>query len=350
MKIRYADYDESLRMKNFLVPEDKVNVFISVESILNHFSKIPDLENKIILERDFETIIVSNLINLIAHYKRFFTSNGLDTRVYLYMTAIDSLRFSQSKYNDDYRSYYLVKWNENPKFVQLSDLLKKSILPTVKTYIEFIPGAYFIDAKDIEGSLVPLIIANSEPERKNMIITADVYDMQYSFIKNFVTHYLYRGWKTSFNASTVSDYLRLILRKDAKDIDDEMKKIFVRYPFFISLISVLGNKPRSIDPIAGIKTSSLFKLITDGIAKQTINDDSESPILLSEIFQSNEERKEEFVHNFCCSSLKIGYDELTKTDIKSILNQRMDRIDINSLVELNRTVFSKYPLILEGLL
>ena len=114
------------------------------------------------LQRDFETILISNILNLAAHYKRFFISNGLDTKVYLYHTDFDSTEFNQCKYNEDYRMYYLCKYNNNPKFVYLTDALKATVLPEVKIYCEFIPNLYYISAKNIEGSLVPLVIAKKK--------------------------------------------------------------------------------------------------------------------------------------------------------------------------------------------
>ena len=75
LKLKYKDYDESLTTKNYLVPNDKVNVFINFESVLKHLSMITDLEKKLILEREFETILISNILNLIGHYKRFFVNN-----------------------------------------------------------------------------------------------------------------------------------------------------------------------------------------------------------------------------------------------------------------------------------
>ena len=350
MKIKYTDYDESLKFKNFLVPEDKVNVFINFESVLMLLSRIPDLEKKIILERDFSTIMVSNIINLIAHYRGFFVSNGLDTKVYVYMTGFNSLQFPQNKYIDDYRSYYIVKWTENPKFIQLSENLRRTILPLVKTYLEFIPNCYFIDTENIEGSLVPYVIAKSDDKRKNLIVSGDIFDSQYSLMDNFVIHYIHRGMQRTYIASTPAEFLKGILKKDDNAIADDMKKVFGYYPFFISLLSVLGDKSRSIEGIVGVKTTTLFKMITEAITGSKIQAITESPILISEIFDKDDDRKEEFENNFRATSIKMGYDEITDADITSILNQRVDRLDINSLVNLNNTVFAKYPLILERLL
>ena len=350
MKLRYADYSESLKFKNFLNPNDGINVFISFESVLKNISRIPDLEKRIVLERDFVTIIISNIINLIAHYSGFFRSNGLNTRIYLYMTSLDSNYFLQYKYNEDYRSYYLVKWNENPRFAQFTDSFKKDILPLTKTYLEFIPGAYFLDAKNMEGSMIPYVIARQDPSRKNLVISEDIYDSQYGLLDNFVMHYLHRDFKISYNSSTSTEYLKDLLGKEPKEIPTYIQTIFQKYALYVSLLSVLGDRPRSLDGVGGIKGSSMSKLLLEGVEKQIITLDTESPALLQEIFGGYEERKEEFDQNYRCCSIKMAFDELTRADCISLYNQQIDRMDVNSLMMLNRTVFAKYPLMLDRLL
>jgi hypothetical protein len=170
MKLRYADYDESLGSKNFLVPTDKVNVFISMESVLKKISMIQDLDKIILLDKDYPITIISEILNLIAHYKRFFESNGLDTRVYVYQTDLKSSTFPESIYNEDFRCYYLVKYNDNPKYVSFTETFLDVIMPEVKTYCDFIPNVYYITATNIEGSLIPLVISKKDDwERTRMI-------------------------------------------------------------------------------------------------------------------------------------------------------------------------------------
>ena len=50
LKLKYKDYDESLTAKDFITSQnDKINVFINLESALKNISTILDLENKIII-------------------------------------------------------------------------------------------------------------------------------------------------------------------------------------------------------------------------------------------------------------------------------------------------------------
>lgn len=350
LKMKYKDYDESLTTKNIIKEDDKVNVFINFEAVLKNISTINNLENKLMLQRDFKTLIISNTLNLIGHYKRFFVNNGLDTNVYLYMTDLDSQSFGQTYYNEDYRSYFINKYRNNPRYMYLTDTLKKDIIPELRMYCNFIPDVYFISSMNVEGSLVPLIIANDDKTRKNAIISGDIYDSQYELMDNFIVHLSMRsGYGPSIFRSTIEDFMSYFYKKkDNKEIDKETIDLFSNYPFYTSLLSVVGNKLRSIDDIDGVKVVTLQKLLTDGINKKIINEKTSNPKLLSEIFR--EEDRDEFVANYNCTSLKYMYDELTKTDIKSVLYQKEDRIDIESLKRLNATEFINHPILLETLL
>ena len=62
MKLKYKDYDESLSSKNFLNPNDKINVFINLETVFKHISMIMDLEKKVIVQTDFDELIISNIL------------------------------------------------------------------------------------------------------------------------------------------------------------------------------------------------------------------------------------------------------------------------------------------------
>ena len=349
LKLKYKDYDESLTAKDFITSQnDKINVFINLESALKNISTILDLENKIITQRDFNNIIISNIINLAAHYKIFFNNNGLKTKVYLYNTDLSSERFNQIKYNDDFRSYYLNKFNSNPKFGVLTDRLMDNILPNVKTYCEFIPDVYYISAKNIEGSLVPYIISNKDTTRKNLIIGSELYDTQYSFIDNFVNHCICKTYNSSNVYSDLNGYLQYITKKDGKEIE-EMISMYDNYNKYCTLMSVIGDKIRSIDGISGCGAIKLIKYLEDGLAQHVISDTSTSPEIIGDIFHDGE-MKEEFVNNYYCSSIKDMYTELTDAEKTSILSQITDRRDDNTLYRLNQQNFQNYPLILEGLL
>lgn len=348
LKMKYKDYDESLTSKDFLIPHDKINVFINLESVYKNLSMITDLEKKIVIQRDFEELMISNILNLAAHYKRFFVNNGLDTRVYLYSTDFNSDEFNQFKYNEDYRSYYLLKFNDNPKFALLTERLKGKILPDIRTYCEFIPNVYYISAKNIEGSLIPYIIAKHDENRKNLIIGGELYDTQYSSIPKFVNHYIRRTYNTNAVYSSIDGYLIDILRQQPDDIKN-ISNLFKNYSIYCTLMSVLGDRTRSIDGISGYGLKTLQKYIEMGLTQNIIQNETTNPEIIGNIFK-DDATKEEFVNNFYCSSILPMYDELTSAQKISVLQQCADRIDVNTLKLLNSTKFYNHPLLLDGLL
>jgi hypothetical protein len=289
-------------------------------------------------------LIVSNIINLAAHYKKFFTSNGLNTKVYIYHTDFNSDEFPQYKYNEDFRTYYLVKYNQNPKILLLTDRLKEFILPQVKTITDFIPDVYYISAHNIEGSLVPYIISRQDPSRKNLIIGGELYDTQYSSIPNFVNHYIHRSFNVNKIYSTINGYLADITKKT-----EDFSNIYNNYNVYCSLMAVLGNKIRSIDGLPGIGVKTFEKLFNEGLMNHIVQENTSSPEMICEIFK-DEKLEDEFINNYYCSTILNMYQDLNESDIGSVITQLIDRSDLNSLMTLNNSKFYKYPLMLDGLL
>lgn len=347
MKIKYADLDEYLTSARFLQPGDKVNIFINLETVFKYLSMINELEKKLVLQKNFPIILTSNILNLTAHYKRFFVNNNLDTRVYLYDTNLQSSDFTQFKYNEDFRSYYLLKYNGNPKFVYLTDALKASVLPEVKTISDFIPRVYYLSGNNIEGSLIPYIVGEDDKTRKNIIITGEYYDTQYSLIPNYFVSYIHNAVGYRNICNNVREYLKEITKKQNDELDS-LCRTYSNYSMYCAFLSVMGDRMRSIDGISGVGPKILEKYILQGISRNEITLTTNNPSMIGSIFH-DDEMKEEFINNFYCISVLDMYDELTTSNKIAILNQRKDRFDNDSLIRLNASRFYNYPLTLEAL-
>lgn len=344
LKIKYVEYDESLSKLNKLSPTDKVNVFINFETVLKFLSTVKDIDKKVYGSNDFKEIMVSNILNLCAHYRRFFRGNGLETRVFLYLTEIDSNEFNESTIYDDYRSYYRCKYLTNPRFASIGEELIDSILPMAKTIANFIPGVYVVSGKNIEGSLIPMIVAKNDETWKNVIISGDILDASYIYEPNFISHIIRRSPLNSSISATMPDVLKNILRKqDTDGISD----IYENKSFFILLLAALGEKYRSIEGINGVGYGSVTKLIEQGIENNTITPETTRIELLSKIFP--EKYRDDIITNFKCLDINSMYQSLSRTQIYSILTQLEDRVDNNSLLRLNGKDFYKHPLMLEEL-
>lgn len=347
MKIKYADLDEYITSAKFLQPTDKVNIFINMETVFKYLSMINELEKKLVLQKNFPIILTSNILNLAAHYKRFFINNNLDTRVYLYNTDLKSDEFAQFKYNEDFRSYYLLKYNGNPKFVYLTDALKDQVLPEVRTICDFIPRVYYLSGTNIEGSIIPYIIGEDDKTRKNIIISGEFYDTQYSLIPNYFVSYIHNAVGYRSICNNVREYLKEITKKQNDELDS-FCKTYSNYSMYCSFLSVMGDRMRSVDGISGVGPKILEKYITQGISRNEITLTTNNPSMIGSIFH-DDEMKEEFINNFYCTSVINMCDELTTSNRISILNQRKDRFDNESLIKLNASRFYNYPLILEAL-
>lgn len=349
LKMKYVQLDEHLSSAAFLNEQDKINVFINLETAFKNLSMLPDLEQRLILNKRFPTILVSHILNLAGHYKRFFVNNGIrDTRIYLYHTDLTSDDFTQRRYNDDYRSYYLVKYNENPKLKILTDALKEIVLPRVATICDFLPRIYSIQGKNIEGSAIPLIVGQDDPSRKNIIISGEYYDTQYSLLDKYFVEYIHFGIGVRSFCPTPKAVLSAVTKRKGEELSDLVKLYTSTYSFYTALLSVLGDKVRSIDGISGVGPMILRQNLLNGIDDQCITADTSNPVILGSIFH-DENVKRAFVDNYYCTNIPHIVQEASQSHIASLLNQRKDRFDNNSLLRLNSTEFYHYPLTLEAL-
>lgn len=348
MKVKYQAYDSVLTDLNYLQPTDKINVFINLETVLKYMSMTQDLEKKIMTCTDIDKILVSDIINLAAHYKDFFRGNGLDTNIFLYMTDLDSTPtdFQETKYVEDFRSYYINKYMGNPKFALLGTKLKDVILPEVRTICDYIPGVYFITKKGVDSGVIPALIAEKYPDRKNIIISGDVHDTQYGYMENFLSQLYIRGYNTHILASNVSGYLKTITRNN--DIPQPVIDIFTNSSFYKLLLCCMGDRYRSIIGISGIKLMKLVGIITQALKDSKITMDVTSAMLLSDIFPDN--IKGEIFHNMIAVDVHNKLTLLGDGIKKDVTAQIIDKVDTISLMKLNSEVFVKCPLRLEGLL
>ena len=347
MKIKYYEYGKSISAMNFVQPTDKINVFINMEAVLRYISTISHVDEKIMAERDFSTILESGAINLCAHYKRFFREEGLETRVFMYYTNLESDEFDNFKYNNEYRSFYMNKFTMNPRFKAIGEAMIDDVDPNLTTTMQFIPGINFISCIGIEGSIIPLIIANSDPTYKNFIITTDMYESQYQLLPNqFCVHIIRR----SNNGTVILDNLKssiwTLLGKDYKEKGIDIS-ILTNPTFYNLVLSADGDKERSIESLKGIGRVTMLKLIHEAINRKKITPDTTSLDMVLDAIHI--EKKDILENSFKCTDIFSQYKDLTEVKKHSILNQVVDRFDYNSIITLNQTKYKDYPLMLQEL-
>lgn len=346
MKMKYQSYDKDIDEAQFLSPTDSVNIFISFETVMKYLSQIKDIDRRLILEKEYPVMLSSGAINLIAHYKRLFVSNGLKTRVFLYYTDLSSDDYQEYEFNDEFRTYYQQKFRYNPKFSLLGDSLHDFIVPEIQTILQFVQGAYFINAHNIEGSLVPMIVSNLYKDDKSLVISGDSYDTQYQCYPNFLMHYLKRnnGDATiTFKIRSTINLLFLDGEGNPSDID-----IIAENPSFYSLmLAVNGSKIRSNEGVRGVGPKSVMKYILSGIKNGLISRDTTNLDMIINTFP--EDSRDDIRNSVNCTNLDEQYKRLTTEDIFNIEHQIVDRFDNNSLVRLNADRYYHHQLMLEEL-
>lgn len=350
LKMRYPEFRDFLNDHKVNIPTDKVNLFINIETALNYMSCVRDLENKLLVNRKYPDDLKVDIINIAGHYKEFFKSNELDVKIFLYMTDLTSDMeegFHESDHIEDYRSYYLLKYRSNPKFITLGDKLVEEIIPDVKMLCDYIPNVYFVSAKNVDGGLIPYIIGEELKDRTNIILSGDMHDSQYFFEKNYVSIYYKRSVKRgSILCGNVREYLKEMLRTEA--IPDEVVRLFSIRPFYEILLSIKGDKYRSIPQIKGMPIKLILQTLLTALKDRKLTPEMENPMLISSVFP--EGIQGDLYRNMMATDIHNSYEQLLEGEKKQVLSQIVDHSDLNTLQKINQTRFSKNSLTLEALL
>lgn len=344
MKIKYVQYSSMIRGKKFLSPTDKVSVFINVETLLHSLVSIRDVDDTVLGDKDFTTICVSGIINLAAHYKRFFRKYGLDTKVFLYYSNLTSRNFKNLKYDKHYREYYQDKFISG-KYSIIGRKLTEEIIPMVSKIMEFIPDAYFIKTDSIDSSLVPMVVSTLYPDRKNFIVTGDNYDTQYMNYKNFFTLLVRRASTQVLFLSDLDKIIPLIFRDNMAVVNNV--DVFYNRMFYSMCLASIGDRRRNIKSVKGIGPKTVSNKIKKAIIDGELTKDCGSVDICCSIFG---EVSDDMSKNCRCMNLDSQFADMTESDIFEVKNQITDRYDRNSLEELNRTVYQFYPIMINELI
>lgn len=334
-KIKYKKLEEMLSAKYIgLYQNCNVNLFINMENILISLSS-PNIVEKLRVGnkgRNFQ--FISNVINLAAHYKRFFTKNGINIKIFLYVPFPFSSMLQKNKaINSDYRDYYEYKFNNNTSNYELREMIESSI-EMIKIICEYIEGVYFITSENLENSLIPAVIADNKNDKYfNFIISKDIYDYQY-ISKDF--HILYP--KGDFSLVISKHNLYDVITKDV--LVRTNNDINVKFLPFI--LSIIGSKNRNIYNIKGFGVVKLLKLIDKLIDEKVITNETTNIHILIEFI--NEKFRTKVMNNFYCTDIDFQLLSLNTRDHYNIISQLKDKFDNVSLKKINDKYFTEYPL------
>lgn len=322
-----------------------MNIFINLDDLF-HTLHNPLINSEFqVCGREAPKQLISNIFNLIGHYRYWAIKNHYSCNVYcIYTTTLRS--FKNNIYIPQYREHFKrINAEENASCYFVNNAINCA-LPLMQIIAKYIPNIYLIDSKYLEPSLIPLFLAEEvTPADWNILISRDTYDLQYSY-------------RNKWNMVTPKgDFSRVINQDGIWDYVNFKEKVFkedviLNYPYDLYILAkaFVGEKYRSIPRLRKIGWKTLFKYL-DQIKEE--NPDASVTTLKLKLIEKAKGRSRltngEINDNLNAINIDLQKEAMMEIDKTLITSQMIDVPDYENLQELNRTQFLKYPLNLQFL-
>lgn len=319
---------------------NSLNIFINLDDLF-HMMHNPLINNEFqICGRDAPKQLISNIFNLIAHYRYWAIKNHFTCKVYgIYTTTIRS--FKNNIYIPQYRERFKqinAKENAGCYFVNNALELAMPMIPIISKYI---PDIYLIDSKYLEPSVIPLFISEEvNPASWNIIVSRDPYDLQYAYRNK---------WSM---ITPKGDYSRVVNQEGIWDYVNFREKVFkddrpLNYPYdlFILAKASVGDKYRSIPKLRKIGWKTLFKYLDQVMDENPSTSVTTLKLKLIEKIKGRSKLTNDQINdNLNVINIDLQKEAMLEIDKTVVMSQIIDVPDYENLQELNRVQFLKYPL------
>lgn len=347
MMVKWDELDKQFAQHPIkLNPGDNLNVYINFENILNNISQRRNIIQDILnYKQDICLELESAVLNLVAHYRGYFKAKlKTNPKIYLYYTDLTSeCEQEMSIHNKYYRSYYRNRYTQNPKFKEMGNVITSIIVPEISLILSYIKDCYFVKSQTFDSSLIPKIISESN-DNKNIVISGDIFDTLYMYDANMIMLYVNRKYQYFKMCINPEEVVRSIIKNESPfDIS-----IFNSKMYFQLLLSVKGSKIRNIKSAKWFGYSKLAKSLVDGIKNGTILPQFTSIDSIIDIFP--DQYREDIKVGYKCTSIENQMSLINDIDRENVINQLIDKIDIQSVEALNNKRFFEYPINLQYLL
>jgi len=326
-----------------------MNVFINLDDILHKLHK-PLTNNEFqAAGKNSSKQLISNILNVISHYRLWFVNKGIKCRMFVFYTASYKANFRNEIYIPRYRKKFREYNDElNTKFfyINTSFQVSNNLLSVMGRYLEDI---YIINTKLIEPSVFPFYIASEGKFQSdwNVIISRDLYDLQYSYMDRWSYLYPKGNYSQFINKSNLWEFLR-----DANKVGD-----ITIHPYdasaYVFVLAVIGDTWRNIPRLKRIGWKTMFKILEAVYNEIQAYDRDISTVtyenmMLSSLV-SNKTDVDSINRNLEAVSVKLQYEKIGEIDRTAFDIQMEDIPDINSFQEMNKLYFNDYPINLIGL-
>ena len=325
-----------------------LNIFINLDDLLHSFHN--PVVNSVfqVSGQDAGIQLVSNVINLIAHYRYWAVKHNLSVKVFAIFTS--SLRsFKNSVYIPKYRARFKMKNTIEYTSCYFVNMAIRAAIPVIQTIAKYTPNIYLVDSKYLEPSMVPIYIAEEVSKADwNVLISRDTYDLQYSFKNQWSMLSPKKDFVNIIDREGVWNYAAMRENVYKKE---EYGNIKLLYPFelFILAKSVVGDKWRSIPRLRKIGWKTIYKYLDQLIEENPDASITTLKFKFIEMLKGINVTNQDLYCNIYSLNVDTQKDSMLEIDRSLIYSQIIDIPDYDNLQEINRTRFMKYPLNLKFL-
>lgn len=346
--IKYALLDKWIYPLSKTTTIKSMNIFINLDDLFHSFHNA--IINSIfqIAGQDAGIQLVSNVINLIAHYRYWAVKHNLSVKVFATFTS--TIRsFKNNVYIPKYRQYFKMKNSIECTSCYFVNTAIQAAIPVLQTIAKYTPGIYIIDSKYLEPSMVPLYIAEDLYKADwNILISRDTYDLQYSFKNRWSMLSPKKNFMSIIDKEGVWNYAAMRENVYKQDDCHDLKLL---YPFelFILAKAVVGDKYRSIPRLRKIGWKTVFNYLDKLMDENKDSSTTTLKIKFIEMIKGKNVTNQDLNCNLSSINVDIQKESMLEIDRSLIYSQIVDIPDYDNLQEINRTRFMKYPLNLKFL-
>lgn len=323
---------------------DRVDIYINLESVMKVIMS-PRINNFLMTTVDknlFKINMMSNIVNLAQHYRLYCRKHKKDSRIFLFWNYPKS-DYKNSEYIAGFREYYNHKMfrNEGCEYIYRNFTECLNFMNKLFSYVNQV---YLINGDSIDSSVVPYLVedkiyhSRDDDSIQKIIVSNSKYDFQY-------VNYGFTVLETNKDSSLVitQDNVIDILKSKMNVRNVELSSPHTLLPFIISL---LGDKYRSIPKLSGVGLSSILKMVTKALDGLLITESTQDIEMLSNIIA--ETYRGQFIKNYLSTYIPRQSDEVTPLELHNIELQIMDKFDDNALEYINEKYFKPCPLMIIG--
>lgn len=341
-KAKYEIMDNQCRAIERAQYIKSIDIFINLDDIIHNLHR-PLVNSEFqVCGLNAPTQFAANIINVIAHYKRWAAKKQIPAKVYAYYTSSRMGGFKNNIYNEEYRKYFsTISDKDKQEFFFINGAVNRAI-GFVQNICDYVEDVYVLDSRYVEPSVIPLFLKEAGIAKNDwgMVVSRDMYDLQYAYRDKWI-HVAPKGDDT-----TIIDrgHLWKYIEHREKIPEDKVRNsAYFHHDLYPLALAVVGNKFRSIPRLKRIGWRTVFKYLDTIVEQDTVS----MHVLGSRFYEMLIELKVDpkaIEANLSCVNITQQVKSLNSIDIAMITDQLKMVSDHNALNALNDIYFSKFPI------